>query len=75
MALEIGSWVKRNRSGGKWHLVESIITGDAITRCGRRMPEQAAPWAGGTGKLDVSPVMPLTRMIGQPQLCRTCDSA
>lgn len=61
-AFAIGDWVKRGR--GKWHLVESVIDGDAITRCGRRMVER-----NGKGELQASPVEPLTRMIDQPQLC------
>jgi hypothetical protein len=63
MSLQIGDWVRRT---GKWHLVESVIARDAITRCGRRMVEQLA---SGT-HLDVREVMPLTRAIGQPQLCK-----
>ena len=59
--MNIGNWVRR--SGGKWHLVESIIGGDAITKCGRRMKEPLD---------EVAPVEPLTRMIGQPQNCQNC---
>lgn len=57
--IVIGSWVRRDQ--GKWHRVESIVAGDAITRCGRRMTDPIA---------EVSEVMPLTRAIDQPQLCR-----
>ena len=32
---DIGDWAKRNH--GKWHYVESVIAGDAITKCGRRI--------------------------------------
>ena len=60
--MDIGNWVKRPR--GKWHLIETIIAGDAVTKCGRRMDRTNAD-----GKLEVSDVMPLTRMIDQPQLC------
>lgn len=65
-APQIGSWVKRTRT--KWHLADSIVAGDVVTRCGRRMADKAdAPF-------QVSDVMPLTRMIGQPQLCKAgCD--
>lgn len=62
-APQIGVWVKR--TGTKWHLVDSVVAGDAVTRCGRRMRDP---------DLQVSEVMPLTRMIGQPQLCKAgCD--
>lgn len=67
--MNIGSWVRR--TGGKWHLVESIVAGDAITHCGRRMDRVTLTG----GELAVSDVMPLTRLIGQPQLCRLCDRA
>jgi hypothetical protein len=61
--MNVGQWVKRGR---KWHLVESIVAGDVITRCGRRMAD-GRPF-------EVSDVMPLTRMIDQPQLCKAgCD--
>jgi hypothetical protein len=64
--MKIGSWVRRK--GGKWHEVESVIDGDAVTQCGRRMDR-----VNRAGELQVSEVMPLTRMIGQPQNCRYCD--
>lgn len=68
--MNIGNWVKRR--GGKWHLVESIVDGDAITKCGRRM-DREKPYRDGA--LKVSDVMPLTRLIGQPQLCKGgCDT-
>lgn len=62
----IGKWVRRRRT--KWHLVESEIEGDVVTRCGRRMRATTID----RGRLEVSEVMPLTRMIGQPQLCSHC---
>ena len=58
MTLQIGSWVRRK--GGKYHIVESIVAGDAVTKCGRRLRDEV--------ELQVSDVMPLTRAIGQPQL-------
>jgi len=75
--MEIGNWIKRVRlntdqvfvARSKWHLVESIVAGDAITKCGRRMAAKTV--SGGYG-LDISEVEPLTRMIGQPQLCENC---
>ena len=65
--MTIGAWVRRPR--GKWHLVESTVAGDAFTKCGRRMDRTTT-----RGELEVSEVMPLTRMIGQPQNCRSCDA-
>lgn len=65
--LAIGTWVRRR--GQKYHLVESIVAGDAVTACGRRM-DRYKPWI--RGELYVLDTMPLTRAIGQPQLCRLC---
>lgn len=66
--MNIGQWVRRPLGNiTKWHLTESVVDGDAITRCGRRMDRE-----NQNGELEVSDVMPLTRMIGQPQLCRRC---
>lgn len=65
--LAIGSHVTRH--GQKYHRVESIIAGDAVTRCGRRM-DRYKPWV--RGELYVLHTIPLTRAIGQPQLCRLC---
>jgi hypothetical protein len=62
--MNIGDWVRR--SSTKWHLVDSVVAGDAFTRCGRRMRQDGL-------RLEVSDVMPLTRMIGQPQLCKQCQ--
>jgi hypothetical protein len=68
--VNIGNWIQRKR--GKWHLVESVVAEDAITRCGRRM-DRVTP---SGGELQVSVLMPLTRMIGQPQLCKAgCERA
>lgn len=65
--MNIGEWVRRHRSRAKWHFVESEIAGAAITHCGRRMEPEAYGVA-----LDISVTMPLSRMIGQPQLCQRC---
>lgn len=66
----IGDWVRREPGGSKWHFVESIVADAAFTRCGRRMAFSTTR----NEVLDVSEVMPLTRMIGQPQLCKAgCD--
>jgi len=66
--LEIGSWVRRDGAyRSKWHLIESTIAGDAVTHCGRRLRNETA------GSLEVSKVEPLTRAIGQPQLCKRCS--
>lgn len=65
--MNIGNWIRRPRR--KWHLVESIVADDAVTRCGRRMDYQSESLT----KLEVSEVEPLTRMIGQPQNCKRCS--
>lgn len=64
--MEIGNWVRR--PGGKWHIVESIIAGDAVTKCGRRMDRK-----NDEGPLAMRDQIMLTRMIGQPQNCSFCD--
>ncbi len=68
--MNIGDWVRRKRSGAKWHLVESVVADAAVVRCGPRME----PKDRDGQRLDVSDVMPLTRMPGQPQLCKKCDA-
>ena len=62
--MTIGQWVRR--PGQKWHLVESVVADDAVTHCGRRLRDEL-------GHLERSDVMTLTRMIGQPQLCKRCQ--
>jgi hypothetical protein len=52
------------RTEAKWHLVESVIDGEPITKCGLRMAKPKT--------LEDSPVIPLSRMISQPQLCKKC---
>ena len=77
----IGKWVSRvfpNGPGAEddvretdWHYVESVVAGAAITACGRRMEPHIA---GRDNRLEVVDQPPLTRMIGQPQLCQAgCD--
>jgi len=69
--IVIGSWIRRARhSGTKWHLVDSLVNDIPLTRCGRDM----VPRLPDGRDLEVSSVMPLTRMIGQPQLCKYCDT-
>ncbi len=63
--MKIGDWVRRK--GLKWHLIESIIAGDAITKCGRRLDHSIQD------RYEISDVEPLTRMIGQPQDCQHCS--
>jgi len=48
----------------KWHRVESVIDGDQVTKCGRRLSSRKGN--------ETAETEPLTRMIGQPQLCRVC---
>jgi hypothetical protein len=68
----IGNWVRRDVSGAKWHKVESVVAGAAITACGRRLEQNKAK--GPKGALEVSEVEVLTRMIGQPQNCKRCST-
>lgn len=35
--LHIGDFVKRNTPNTKWHDIESVVAGAAVTRCGRRL--------------------------------------
>ena len=37
--MTIGDWVRRER-GGKPHLIESIVAGDVVTKCGRRLRDE-----------------------------------
>lgn len=79
----IGSWVRRVKririederdvlqKITKWHYTDSVIAGAAVTTCGRRLEPHIA--SRPDTELEVSDVKPLTRMIGQPQLCDPCD--
>jgi hypothetical protein len=49
----------------KWHLVESIVAGVRVTYCGRDLVRRHGD--------EESKVEPLTRLIGQPQNCKTCS--
>lgn len=40
MEASIGSYVSRAETGRPWHRVESIVSGDVITKCGRRLPDE-----------------------------------
>ena len=43
--FRIGDWIARQRDG-KAHLVESIVAGDAVTRCGRRLTDEPTVTGG-----------------------------
>lgn len=74
--MKIGQWVARVYDHGPgeeddvretdWHYVESVVAGAAITTCGRRMEPVLE---GAANHLELVDSPPLTRMIGQPQLC------
>jgi hypothetical protein len=65
--IEIGKLIRRQRSGAKWHFVESVVAGAAITRCGRRMEPE-----NGSGKLDADPI--LTGAVYAAKLvCQGCS--
>lgn len=76
--MNIGDWVRRaelsdaRRVTTKWHLIDSVVDDEPFTRCGRQFRKRvstAKVWQG----FETSDVMPLTRMIDQPQLCRMCQ--
>ena len=53
--LYIGAWVHRHGLRyGKWHRVESIVAGDALTRCGKRMKDPGVDvYAGAVSRASV----------------------
>jgi len=63
--MEIGQFIRRY-DRDRWHLVESIVAGDAITRCGRRMEAKtrSVPPVG----LEVSDAVPSPDAV----LCKNC---
>ena len=65
--MTIGQWVRRRDARQKWHLIDSVVDDEPFTRCGRRLRRKAKGF-------DTSDVMPLTRLIGQPQNCFWCSS-
>ena len=79
--MNIGQWVRRVRIVSdsasasafkealtKWHYIDSTVARDAFLSCGRRLQDRP-----DLGEFELSDVKPLTRMIGQPQLCKQCD--
>ncbi len=52
--MTIGDWVRREH-GGKPHLVESIVAGDAVTKCGRRMADEPNSRGKLISDLDTEP--------------------
>ena len=44
-AVGIGDWVRRENLA-VWHLVESVVAGDAIARCGLRLSHEATKTGG-----------------------------
>jgi hypothetical protein len=42
----IGDWVTRTKRGLP-HLVESVVAGDVITKCGRRLSNEPTKTGGG----------------------------
>lgn len=43
--MNIGDWVQRERRGVP-HYVESIVAGDVVTRCGKRMRDEPTKTGG-----------------------------
>ena len=70
--MHIGSWVRRERGSrhSRGHLVESVVSHDAVVRCGRRMRDDAP---ATTGRLVVhdGPVSRASRPLDWT-LCRGC---
>ena len=58
--MNIGDWIQRERRG-KAHLVESIVAGDAVMRCGRRMRDEPTQ-SGGR----------LVQDTRQSDVCKVC---
>lgn len=69
MAVEIGGAVRRaGRVEAKWHLVESVVAGAAITRCGRRME----PWSWTS--LQSAEGEAASLFLEGPSACQRCAS-
>ena len=62
--MNIGDWVQREKRGVP-HYVESIVSGDVVTRCGKRMRDE--PTRDGPLKL----AGPIVRILGTS--CKVCD--
>lgn len=66
----IGRWVRRVSKRAdpppRWHLVESIVSDDAITKCGKRMEPRKGYGEGQP--LEVHPDRPNTFVT-----CQRCD--
>ena len=61
--MNIGDWITRERRGVP-HLVESIVAGDVVTRCGRRLSDEPTKSGGG--------LVRLVTIVNYPK-CRTCE--
>lgn len=59
--MRIGDWVIRENRGVA-HLVESVVSGDTVTRCGRRLADEPTQTGG--------PLVPF--VLGSRSICRTC---
>lgn len=62
-------YVKRN-NGGRWHIRESVIANDAITKCGRRMADEAV---GGATLITVTG--PSVEVLADAGVCEQCGEA
>ncbi len=60
--MVIGGWGRRRKGGYKWHLIESVIAGDMVTKCGRRMHVYAS------SKWDYTSIS----RIGTQDACKQC---
>ena len=61
MTIAVGDWARRNKPGRitRIHLVESLVAGDIVTKCGKRLRDELG------GLEHVSPAL-----WGR---CRLCD--
>ena len=65
MTISIGHYVRRNKPGvftSKIHYVDSTVSGDVVTRCGKRMRDELG------GLEQVAPLV----AAGSVNLCKTC---
>lgn len=58
----IGNWVRRDEPDTRWHEVESVVAGAAITQCGLRLE----PYISNGRGLKVSETTPLDHV------CKRC---
>ena len=63
--MNIGDWVQREKRGVP-HLIESIVSGDVVTRCGRRLSDELTKTGG---RLEVT----ISTLHEGGSRCQVCD--